>query len=70
MGVLDSLLTGLDDQTRTRTLDMIAQSIAEDRERAPEVSHRRRVDTGTRARRSTGPRGRHHQRVSAGDVSS
>ncbi|MDT3444823.1 MULTISPECIES: hypothetical protein [unclassified Pseudofrankia] len=70
MGVLDSLLTGLDDKTRARTLNMIAQSIADDRERAPEASHRRQVDTGTRTRRSTGPRARHERRVPSGDVSS
>jgi hypothetical protein len=53
MGVLDSLLTGLDEETRARTVRMIAQSITDDREQAPETSHRRHVDTGTRTRRSS-----------------
>jgi len=64
MGVLDSLLTGLDDKTRARTLGMIAQSIAEDRERAPEATHLRSSDTGTRTRRSAGSRTRAGERSS------
>lgn len=52
MSLLSSLVDGLDDNTRSRTLDLIAQSVAEDRAAAVEGVHRRPADVGTRTRRS------------------
>ncbi|OHV33367.1 MULTISPECIES: hypothetical protein [Pseudofrankia] len=52
MSFLDSLVDGLDDNTRSRTLDLIAQSVADDRAAALEGIHRRPADVGTRGRRS------------------
>jgi hypothetical protein len=54
VSVFDSLLTGLDDQVRNRTRELIADSVAGDRAdaiagRQPE----RLVDSGSRRRRSS-----------------
>ncbi|MBL7497185.1 hypothetical protein I6A84_30470 [Frankia sp. CNm7] len=52
MSLLSSLVTGLDDDTRSRTLDLIARSVAEERAAAAEGNQRRAADVGTRSRRS------------------
>jgi len=54
VSLLSSLTTGLDDSTRSRTLDLIAQSVVEDRAAALEGNQRRYADVGTRTRRSRG----------------
>jgi len=56
MSVLRRLLNGLDDETRTRTVTMIAESVAEERALPAEAPRRRAADIGTRQRRSSGPR--------------
>ena len=57
MSVLGSLLTGLDDNTRSRTVEMIAQNVAEERDLATSDGPLRRAhDVGSRTRRSGGSR--------------
>jgi hypothetical protein len=63
MSVLHSLLSGLDDETRTRTVTKIAESVAEERALPPDAPRRRAADVGTRRRRSPG------QAPGAGDIS-
>jgi hypothetical protein len=57
VSLLNSLVTGLDDSTVSRTLDLIAQSVADDRAAAAEGNPHRHADVGTRPRRSRGSSG-------------
>jgi hypothetical protein len=56
VSLLQSLITGLDDRDRNRTLGLIAQQVADEREHAAVGRHHRQVDVGVRRRRSRRPR--------------
>jgi hypothetical protein len=53
--LFSTLISGLDSEERSRTMELIKSRIIEDRVAAAEGRHERRVDTGTRSRSPSRP---------------